>query len=99
MLQRPRLIHKTFDRGIQAVVRDGVRCALQVLGRSAKTYAFGRIFEVSSMQVSTAGLCLRHRRLACCSMHEVSRDAVAAEEEQLASCTAEQSKYTSWGRW
>jgi hypothetical protein len=48
-------------------------------------------------------------------MLEVSRDAVAAEEEQLASCEAEQSKYcsictvtldpcgdlpfTSWGRW
>jgi hypothetical protein len=48
-------------------------------------------------------------------MLEVSRDAVAAGEEQLASCAAEQSKYcsictvtldpcgdltfTSWGRW
>ena len=48
-------------------------------------------------------------------MLEVSRNAVAAGEEQLASCTAEQSKYcsictvtfdpcgdlplTSWGRW
>jgi hypothetical protein len=51
----------------------------------------------------------------CGSMLEVSRDAVAAGEEQLVSCTAEQSKYcsictvtidpcgdlpfTSWGRW
>ena len=48
-------------------------------------------------------------------MLEVSRDAVEAEEEQLVSCAAEQSKYcsictstldpcgdlpfTSWGRW
>jgi hypothetical protein len=48
-------------------------------------------------------------------MLEVSRDAVAAREEQLASCALEQSKYcfickvtpdpcgdfpfTSWGRW
>jgi hypothetical protein len=45
-------------------------------------------------------------------MLEVSRDAVTAGEEQLVSCTAEQSKYcsictvtldpfgvTSWGRW
>jgi hypothetical protein len=54
-------------------------------------------------------------RLTCGSMLKVSRDAVAAGEEQLASCTAEQSKYcsictetlnlcgdlpfTSWGRW
>jgi hypothetical protein len=38
---------------------------------------------------------LRHSRLARGSMLEVSRDAVAAGEEQLASCSAEQSKYCS----
>jgi hypothetical protein len=34
-------------------------------------------------------------RLTCGSMLEVSRDAVAAGEEQLVSCTAEQSKFFS----
>jgi hypothetical protein len=34
-------------------------------------------------------------RLTCGSMLEVSRDAVAAEEEQLVSCTADQSNYCS----
>ena len=34
-------------------------------------------------------------RLTCGSMLEVSRDAVAAGEEQLVSCAAEQSKYCS----
>ena len=58
---------------------------------------------------------LRHSKLACGSMLEVSREAVAAEEEHLASCEVEQSGYssictvalgpcgdlpfTSWGRW
>jgi hypothetical protein len=67
------------------------------------------------MQVSTVGLRQRHKRLVCVSMSEVSRDTVAAGEEQLASCAAEQSKYCSictvalgpccdlpfknWGRW
>jgi hypothetical protein len=69
---------------------------------------------VLSTQVSTVGLRLRHSTLARGSMLEMSRDAVAAEEEQLASCSAEQSKFcfictatlghcgdlplTSWGR-
>jgi hypothetical protein len=48
-----------------------------------------------STQVSTVGLRLRHSRLACGNMLEVSRDAVAATEKQLASCTAEQSQYIS----
>ena len=48
-----------------------------------------------STQVSAVGLRLRHNRLACDSVLEVSRDAVAAGKEQLASCAAEQSKYCS----
>jgi hypothetical protein len=46
-----------------------------------------------STQVSTDGLRLRHSRLACGSILEVSRDAVAAGEEQFFSFAAEQSKY------
>jgi hypothetical protein len=77
---------------------------LHVHGRGAKTDAYGRSFAVLSTQLSTAG-----------SILEVSRDASAAGEEQLASCPAEQSKYcsifkvalgscgdlpfTSWGHW
>ena len=121
--QRPRLIHKVLDRGAQAVVRGGARCASQVLdrgahadargatqvlyrgvqtvargatrcllhilGRSAKADACGRSFAVLSMQGSTVGLRPRHSRLASGRMLEVSRDAVAAGEEQLASCEAE----------
>jgi hypothetical protein len=60
---------------------------------SAKANACGRSFAVLSAQVSTVGLRLRHSRLACGSMFEVSRYAVAAGEEQLVSFTAEQSKY------
>ena len=68
-----------------------------------------------SAQVLTAGFRLRHSRLACSSTFEVSRGAVAVEEEQLVSFAVEQSKccsictvtlgpcgnlpFTSWGRW
>jgi hypothetical protein len=68
-----------------------------------------------STQVSTVGLLLWLSRLNYGSILEVSRDAVAAGKEQLASCAAEQSEYcsictvtletcgdlpfTSWGRW
>jgi hypothetical protein len=48
---------------------------------------------VLSTQVSTVDLRLRHNRLTCGSILEVSRDAAAAGEEKLVSCTAEQSKY------
>jgi hypothetical protein len=88
---------------------------LHVHGHGAKTDACDRSFAVLSTQVSTAGLRLRHNRLTCGSMLEVSRDAVTAGEEQLASCAAEQSKYcfictvtlgpcgdlpfANWGRW
>jgi hypothetical protein len=115
LLPRPRLIHKALDRGVQAVVRGGARRALHVLGRSAKADACGRSFAVLSTQVSTVGLRLRHNRLTCGGILEVSRDALAAGEEQLVSCAAELSKYcfictvtldpcgdllfTSWGRW
>jgi hypothetical protein len=54
---------------------------LHVFGRSAKINARGRNFAVLSAQASTVGLRLRHRRLACVSMLEVSRDAAAAGEE------------------
>jgi hypothetical protein len=53
---------------------------LHELGRGAKTDACGRSFAVLSSQVSTVGLRLRHNRLACGSMLEVSRDAAAARE-------------------
>jgi hypothetical protein len=66
---------------------------LHVLGRSAKTEACGRSFAVLSTQVSAVGLRLRHNRLACGSMLEVSRYAAAAGEQKLVSCAAEQSKY------
>jgi len=56
--------------------------------RRTKADACGRSFAVLSMQVSTDGLRLRHSALACRGILEVSRDAAAAEEEQLASCTA-----------
>jgi hypothetical protein len=64
---------------------------LRVHGRSAKTDACGRSFAVLSAQVSTAGLRPRHNKLACGIMLEVSRDAVAAREEKLASYVAKQS--------
>jgi hypothetical protein len=67
---------------------------LHVHGRGAKTDACSRSFAVLSMQVSTAGLRLRHNRLTCGSMLEVSRDAVAAGEEHHVCCAAEQSKYS-----
>jgi hypothetical protein len=66
---------------------------LHVLVRSAKTDVCGRSFAVLSTKVSTAGFRLRHNRLTCGIMLEVSHDAVAAGEEQLVSCTAKQSKY------
>jgi hypothetical protein len=103
-----------LDCGVQAAARGAARCLLHVLGRSVKTDACGRSFAVFSTQVSTAGLRLRHNRLTRGSMLEVSRDAVAAGEEQLVSYTVKQSKYffictvtldpcgdlpfTSWGR-
>jgi hypothetical protein len=68
---------------------------LHVIGRGARTYACGRSFAVLSTQVSTVILRARHSRLACGSVLEVIRDAVAAGEEQLASCAAEQIKYFS----
>jgi hypothetical protein len=48
---------------------------------------------VFSTQVSTIGLHLRHSRLARSDMLEVSRDTVAAGEDQFISFAAEQSKY------
>jgi hypothetical protein len=75
------LIHKLLDRGVQAVVRGGARFSLHVLGRGAKADACGRSFAVLSTQVSTVGLRLRHKRLTCRSMIEVSRGAFAAGEE------------------
>jgi hypothetical protein len=59
---------------------------LHVLGRSAKTDAYGRSFALLSVQVSTVGLRLRHNRPTCGIMLEVSRDALAAGKEQLVSC-------------
>ena len=81
-----------LGRGAQAVARGATRCALPVHGRGAKTYACGRSFAVLSPQVLTAGFRLWRNRLKCGIILEVSSDAVAAGEEQLTSCTAEQSK-------
>jgi hypothetical protein len=67
---------------------------LHILCRSAKTDACGRSFAVLSTKVSTVGLRLRHNRLACGIMLDVSRDAVEAGEEKFVSCAAEQSKYS-----
>jgi hypothetical protein len=106
---------QVLDRGVQAVARGAACCLLYVLGRGAKTDACCRSFAVLPRQVLAAGLRLRHSRLACGNMLEMSHDAVEAGEEQLASYAPEQSKYcfictctlgpcgdwpfTSWGRW
>jgi hypothetical protein len=66
--------------GVQAVARGAARCLLHVLSRGAKIDACARSFAVLSTQGSTVGLRLRHNRLACGSMLEVSRDAAAAGE-------------------
>jgi hypothetical protein len=41
-------------------IRGAARCLLYVLGRSAKTDAYGRSFAVLSTRVSTVGFRLRH---------------------------------------
>jgi hypothetical protein len=78
---------------VQAAARSAARCAFHVLGRGAKADAYGCSFAVLSTQVLTINLRLRHNRLTCGSMLEVSRDIVAAGEEDLVSCAAEHSKY------
>jgi hypothetical protein len=83
---------QVLDRGVQAVARGAARCALHVLGRSAKTDACGRSFAVLPTQGSTVCLRLRHSRLTWGIMLEVSLGAAAAGEELLVSCAAEQSK-------
>jgi alcohol dehydrogenase class IV len=67
--------------GAQAVARGAAHCLLHVLGRIAKTDACGLCFAMLPAKVSRAFLRLRHSRLACDSMFEVSRDAMAAGEE------------------
>jgi hypothetical protein len=87
----------------QADARGAARCALHVHGRGAKADSTGCSFAVLSTQVSTFGLRLRYSRLACGSMLEVSRDAVAAGDEELTNRTAESPcgdlPFTSWDRW
>jgi hypothetical protein len=61
---------------------------LHVHGRDAKADACGRSSAVLPTHVSAVGLRLRHNRLTCGGMLEVSRNAVAAGEEQLVSCAA-----------
>jgi hypothetical protein len=73
---------------VQAVARGAARYALHVHGRGVKIDACGRSFAVLSTQVSRVGLRLRYSRLACGSMLEVSRDAVAAGEEKPVRCAA-----------
>jgi hypothetical protein len=100
---------------LRGVVDASFNSWLAPAARSAKTDACGRSFAVLSKQASKVGLRLRHNKLTCGSMLEESRDAVAAEEEQLVTCTGEPSKYCSictvtlypcgdlpflsWGRW
>jgi hypothetical protein len=66
-----------------------VRCMYMVVVPG--TDACGRSCAVLSTQVSAVGLRLRHNRLACGIMLEVSRDAFAAGEEELVSCATEPS--------
>jgi hypothetical protein len=84
---------QVLGRREEAVARAAARCLLHVIGRSAKTDACGRSFAVLSTQVSTVGLRLRLNWPTCGIIHEVSRDAAAAGEKQLARYVAEQSKY------
>jgi hypothetical protein len=100
---------------LRGVVDAGFSSWLSPAARNVKTNVCGRSFAVLSTQAPTAGLCLRHNRLTCGNVLEVSSDASAAGEENLASCAAEQRKYcsictvnrdfcgdlpfTSWGRW
>jgi hypothetical protein len=104
-----------LDLDVKVVARGAARRALHVHGRGARTDACGRTFALLSTQVSTAGLRMRYKRLTRGSVLEVSRNAAAAEEEQLVSCAAKQGKcssiytvtldpysdlpFTSWGRW
>jgi hypothetical protein len=53
---------------------------LHVLGGSAKTDSCGRSFAVLSTQFSTDGLRLRHNKLTCGRMLEVSQNAAGAGE-------------------
>ena len=55
----PRFIHRIHDRGAQAVISGGARCASQVFDRGAKADSSGRCFAVLSTQVPTVGLRLR----------------------------------------
>ena len=73
-----------LDRGAQAVARGAARWFAPA-ARSAETDACGRSFAVLSTQVSQVGLRLRLNRLTCGSMHEISRDAAVAGEEELVS--------------
>jgi hypothetical protein len=91
---RLRSIHKALDRGAQAVVRGGARCLLRVFGSSAKIGACGHSFALLSTQVSAGDVRhVRHKRLTCGGILEVSRDDVAAGEEQLVRFAAEQNIY------
>jgi hypothetical protein len=47
----PALVYKLLDRGVQAVVCGGARCALHVHGRSAKTDPCGHSFALLSAQL------------------------------------------------
>jgi hypothetical protein len=86
-----RCASQVLDRGAKTDAYG--RSLLHIRCRGAKADACGRCFAVLSTQVSIVGLRLRHNRLTRGSILEVNRDAAAAGEEQLASCTAEQIKY------
>jgi hypothetical protein len=52
---RPRLIHEVLDRGAQAVVCGGARCASQVLDRGAQADARGATLLDRGVQAVARG--------------------------------------------
>ena len=66
---RPRLVHKVLDRGAQAVVRGGVRCASQVLDRGAQADARGATHVLGRGEQAVA------RGTARCALHVHGRGA------------------------
>ena len=67
--QRPRLIHKVLDRGAQAIVRGGARCAAQVLDRGAQADARGATHVLGRGEQAVA------RGTARCALHVHGRGA------------------------
>jgi hypothetical protein len=85
---------QVLDRDVQAVARGAARCALHVLGRAVvpRTIHGAVASRYCRRRFSTARLRPRHNMLTCKIMLKASRDAAAAEEDQLTRCAAERSK-------